>query len=81
MNIRNRLVKLEAAAGINNKPLFEMSDSELERFLTEKLGLPKGTPMTDDMLWEIINDGKTVVSRYTHEERLDMLEAEEREKA
>lgn len=78
MNIRTRLSKLEAAAGIDNKPLFEMSDAEIEQFISGKLGLPKGVPITDEMLWQIINDGEAKASRYTHEEALDILGAKGR---
>ena len=73
MNIRTRLSKLEEAAG-PNKPLFEMSDAELERFIGQQLGLPSGAPITNEMLWQIINDKEVRGSRYSHEEALDLME-------
>ena len=75
MNIRTRLAKLEARTGVN-KPLFDMTNGELERFITRKFGLALGATITDDMLWKIINDGETVISSVTHEEALDILDKE-----
>jgi hypothetical protein len=72
MNLKSRLSKLEESASILNKPVFEMSDDELERFMCKELGLAPGTPITDDMLLEVAGRGAKM-SRYTHEEALDML--------
>jgi hypothetical protein len=73
MSIRNRLSKLEAAAGAGNKPLFEMSDAELEHFLRKHLSLAEGTPITDEMLLQVALGGDVVASKYTHEEALQMM--------
>lgn len=73
MSIRTRLSKLETAAGVGQKFLEDMSDAEIESFIGEHLGLPKGTPISDDMLLQVALDGKVQLSRLTHEETLDHL--------
>jgi hypothetical protein len=72
MNLKGRLIKLEASAG-TGKALFDMTAEDIERFVLSRLKLPAGTPITDDMLWKIIGDGETVISSITHEEALDLM--------
>ena len=74
MNIWTRLSKLEAVAGSGNKPLFEMSDAEIERFLRKHLALPDGTPVTDEMLLQVALNDDVVAWRHTHEEALDLMD-------
>lgn len=73
MSLRSRLSKLEETAGAMNKPLFEMGDAELERFLRKHLSLPEGAPITDEMLLDVALSGEVLASRYTHEETLELL--------
>jgi hypothetical protein len=71
MNLKGRLIKLEASAG--GKALFDMTSEEIERFVVSRLKLPEGTKIKDDMLWKIIGDGETVLSSIAHEEALDLM--------
>lgn len=72
MTIKMRLAKLEASMQ-PDKPLMEMSTEELEAFICKKLGLPVGTPLTDDMLWKVANMEGVQFSKLTHEETLELL--------
>jgi len=72
MNIKTRLEKLEASTQ-TNKPLLEMTDAELERFLVKHYDLPNVEALTDEMLWKIIEEGKFTVFSTSHEEALDAM--------
>lgn len=54
-NLHTRLNKLEESKP--TRALGDMSDAEIERFLRRQLGLPPDTPLTDDMLEEVVRNG------------------------
>lgn len=59
MTLKNRLAKLELTHG-PQRQLRDMTDAELEAQIAALVGLPKGEPITDEMLEKIIkeaNDG------------------------
>lgn len=72
MSIRTRLSKLEAVIN-TERPLFEMSDAEIERFLRKHLGLAVDAPISDEMLLQVALSGEVLASKHTHEEALDLM--------
>ena len=64
MNLRGRLAKLELAKG-SKRHLQDLTDAELEARIAALVGLPKGAPITDEMLHQLIAETKTSLSGAT----------------